>query len=210
MSLSSHRFSFRAVRRDLLTLAVVVAISASARSSLADHYVVPTGSMLPTVQLDDHVVVDKLAYGFRIPLTRNYAVRFAAPARGDVVVLRSPDDDIVLLKRVVGLPGDELRVVDGALTIDGHAMPIVERDGGTEEHLGSVSHAISFAYGGGPDYGPLRLPADRFLVMGDNRGNSRDGRTFGLVTRDAILGKVEGVVVRHGAPTWVGLAASGK
>jgi signal peptidase I len=107
---------------------------------------------------------------------------------------------------VVGVPGDDLRVVEGALTIDGRAMPIVEHAGASIEQLGAVKHAISLAYGGGPDYGPLRLPADRFLVMGDNRGNSRDGRYFGLVARDAILGRVEGVVLRHGSPTWVGLA----
>ncbi len=183
-----------------------MAIVVSARSSLADHYVVPTGSMLPTVQLDDHVLVDKLAYGLRVPLANDYAVRFAAPARGDVVVLRSPDDGSILLKRVVGVPGDDLRVVEGALTIDGRAMPIVARGDAAIEELGAVKHAISLACGGGPDYGPLRVPADRFLVMGDNRGNSRDGRYFGLVTRDAVVGRVQGVVLRHGAPTWVGLA----
>jgi signal peptidase I len=199
-------FSLRALRRDLVTMAIAVAIVVSARSSLADHYVVPTGSMLPTVQLDDHVLVDKLAYGLRVPLARDYAVRFADPARGDVVVLRSPDGGEVLLKRVVAVPGDDVRVVEGALTIGGHAMPIVAHDGASIEQLGGVKHAVSLAYGGGPDYGPLRVPADRFLVMGDNRGNSRDGRYFGLVTRDAILGRVEGVVLRHGSPTWVGLA----
>ena len=84
-------------------------------------------------------------------------------------------------------------------------IPIVERGGASIEELGAVEHEISFASGGGPDYGPLRLPEGRYLVMGDNRGNSRDGRTFGLVAKDAILGRVEAVIARRGRPTWVGL-----
>jgi signal peptidase I len=84
-------------------------------------------------------------------------------------------------------------------------MPVVERHGAAIEELGAIDHAISLAAGGGPDFGPTRIPEGRYLVLGDNRGNSRDGRYFGLVARDAILGRAEGVVVRHGAPTWVTL-----
>jgi signal peptidase I len=187
-------------------LCVSLAVVATARSSLADHYFVPTGSMLPTVQPDDHVFVDKLAYGLRVPFTGDYAVHFNPPARGDVVVLLSPDDGIVLLKRVVGVPGDRVTVTDGAVVIDGQAMPVVEQGGASLEELGNIVHAISFAAGGGPDFGPVRIPPGRYLVLGDNRGNSRDGRYFGLVARDAIMGRAEGVILRHGAPTWVGLA----
>jgi signal peptidase I len=195
-----------ALRRELVTMGLALAIVVTARTSLADHYLVPTGSMMPTVEPDDHVLVDKLAYGLRLPLLGDYVVHFTPPARGDVVVLRSPDDGTVLLKRVVGVPGDRIAVMDGALVIDGRTIPIVERDGASIEELGAAEHAISFAFGGGPDYGPLGVPAGKYLVMGDNRGNSRDGRTFGLVARDAIIGRVQGVIARRGKPTWVGLA----
>ncbi|MGO8996429.1 MAG: signal peptidase I [Polyangiaceae bacterium] len=184
-----------------LALAIVV----TARSSLADHYFVPSGSMLPTVEPEDHVFVDKLAYGLRVPLLGDYALHFSPPARGDVVVLLSPDDGIVLLKRVVGLPGDRVTITRGTVVIDGRPMPVFERGGASLEDLGAMVHAISLAAGGGPDFGPVRIPAGRYLVLGDNRGDSRDGRYFGLVTRDAIMGRVEGVILRHGAPTWVGL-----
>jgi len=196
----------RSLQREVVAVALMVGIAVSARSSLADHYVVPTGSMLPTVQLKDHVLVDKLAYGLRLPLADSYAVHFAAPALGDVVVLRSPTDGTVLLKRVVAVPGDLIAVDGGKLTIDGKKVPVVERGGDTMEQLGAGDHPLSLALGGGPDFGPTQLPKDRFLVMGDNRGNSLDGRSFGLVERDAILGRVEGVIVRHGAPTWVALS----
>ncbi len=194
--------------RDVMTVALVAAIVVTARSSLADHYFVPSGSMLPTVEPDDHVLVDKLAYGLRVPLLDDfYALHFAAPARGDVVVLLSPDDGRVLLKRVVGVPGDRVTVTAGALVIDGESVPIVERGGGSVEKLGMENdHLVSFAAGGGPDFGPLRIPPGRYLVLGDNRGDSRDGRYFGLVARDAILGRVQAIIVRHGAPTWVQLA----
>ena len=83
--------------------------------------------------------------------------------------------------------------MDGSLVIDGRTMPILQRGGASIEELGAVEHPITFAAGGGPDYGPTAVPPGKYLVMGDNRGNSRDGRTFGLVARDAILGRVEGV-----------------
>jgi signal peptidase I len=193
------------LRRDLVMLAVVAASMATARTSLADHYVVPSGSMLPTVEPEDHVLVDKLAYGVRVPLLDRFVARFAGPSRGDVVVLRSPEDGRVLLKRVVAVPGDRVSVVDGALVIDGRAIPIVTHGGEELERLGAGEHPITLADGGGPDFGPIHVPDGQYLVLGDHRGDSRDGRYFGLVDRDAIFGRVEGVIARHGVPTWIDL-----
>jgi signal peptidase I len=195
----------RRVPRELTSVLAAVAVALVTRSSLADHYVVPTGSMLPTVQLEDHVLVSKLAYGVHIPLLRGYVARFGGPTRGDVVVLTAPDTGIVLLKRVVAVPGDRVRVHDGALELNGEPVPIEERDGVLREALGAEPHPLDLGDHGGPDLGPVILPADRYLVLGDNRGNSRDGRYFGLVDRDAILGHVEGVLIRGGRPTWIGL-----
>jgi signal peptidase I len=189
--------------REVARLGVVMGIVTCARISLADHYLVPSGSMEPTVMTRDHVVVDKLAYGLHLPLLGGYALHFAPPERGDVVVLESPEDGRVLLKRVVAVPGDEVSVVGGTLVIDGRAVPVDARELEPVERLGGATHRISLAYGGGPDFGPLHVPAGRFLVLGDNRGNSRDGRWFGLVARDAVLGRVEGVIVRDGHLGWV-------
>lgn len=161
--------------------------------------------MLPTVQLDDHVLVSKLAYGVHLPLLPGYVARFGGPARGDVVVLTAPDTGIVLLKRVVGLPGDRVRVLDGELEVNGKLVPVEDREGVSYEALGATPHPLSLDGGGGPGFGPVTLPRDRYLVLGDNRGNSRDGRYFGLVAGDTILGHVEGVLFRAGRPTWIGL-----
>jgi signal peptidase I len=201
----------RALSRDVLFVLVTCGTLLVARASLADHYVVPSGSMEPTVVVGDHVCVNKLAYGLRVPESQLYVVPATGPARGDVVVLDSPTEDQVLLKRVVALPGDRVEVTVGRLTLDG--QPVATRsgpgeDGGVEtvvEQLGGHTHRLGLEFGGGPDLPPTVIPADRYLVLGDNRGNSRDGRYFGLVARGAILGRAEAVCVHEGVPVWRGL-----
>lgn len=166
--------------RSFVQLAVFIAVSFAVRASFADHYRVPSGSMEPTVKVDDHVLVVKAAYGLRLPLTTTYVARFSEPARGDVVVLEGVDDPpIVLLKRVVAVGGDRVEVKDGHVFIDGRL---------TDDRAT-----------GGPDFGPARVPDGSVLVLGDNRGNSRDGRTFGFVPRDRVLGRAVAVVSRDGS-----------
>ena len=168
--------------------------------------------MEPTVHVEDHIVVWKAAYGLRVPFTDVYALRYGSPARGDVVVLEPPgshetpphahdrasssgptsDDDagigpLVLLKRVVAVEGDRVEVRDGHVLIGDHVV---------------TEPAITLAAGGGPDFGPTVVPAGKVLVLGDNRGNSRDGRTFGLVDRATVLGRAFAVVARDGALTY--------
>jgi len=192
----------RAVFRDLLPTLAAMVVVLVARSSLADHYVVPSGSMLPTVELQDHVVVNKLAYGVRPPLGAHYLASFGGPARGDVVVLDAPDTGTVLLKRVVGLPGDGIEVRGARVLVNGVAAPLEVRGEYASETLGTNQHSLDLDAGAGPDYGPTTLPQGCYLVLGDHRGDSRDGRFFGLVSRDAILGRVVGVLVRGGSFTW--------
>jgi signal peptidase I len=192
----------RRLFRELLPTIMAAAVVLVARSSFADHYVVPSGSMLPTVELEDHVLVDKIAYGVQLPLVPGYLARFASPARGDVVVLVAPDTGITLLKRVVGLPGDVVEVRGTRVIVNGAAVPLEKQGALGVETLGNRQHALDLDQGGGPDFGPTTLPADRYLVLGDHRGDSRDGRYFGLVKGDSILGKVKGVLVREGHLTW--------
>jgi signal peptidase I len=194
-------------RDALATLGFFLALFA-ARSSLADHYYVPTGSMIPTVSIGDRVVVSKLAYALRLPFTDVRLTTGGTPARGDVVVLRSPEDGTTLLKRVVAVPGDDVAVWGGRLWINGALVPTVAAPGQAvpdavyEERLGATGHAVRLTAGGGPDFGPTRVGPDQILVLGDNRGESHDGRAFGLVDRGAVLGKVLGVWMRDGRLTW--------
>jgi signal peptidase I len=174
----------------------------AARASLADHYYVPTGSMIPTVAIGDRVIVNKVAYALRVPFSDFVVAQLHQPERGDVVVLKSPESGITLLKRIAAVPGDEVAVTDGRLWINGRPVPIAEQGGNLFESLGHAPHLVRLTRGGGSDYGPVRLASDEFLVLGDNRGESHDGRAFGLVDRHAILGKALGVWMRDGKPGW--------
>jgi signal peptidase I len=196
---------FRAFRRDLVTCLFGAAAIFVTRASFADHYTVPSGSMEPTVDVGDQICVNKLAYGLRVPASALYVARGADPQRGDVVVLSSPADGEVLLKRIVAVPGDDVAVIDGRPVIDGVLISVREDDGGAVEVLGGRSHRLDLTYGGGPDLPRTHVPPQRYLVLGDNRGNSRDGRSFGWVERDAILGRAAAVCLHRGRPTWQSL-----
>jgi signal peptidase I len=195
----------RSLPRDLVSILGASAIVLVARASFADHYQVPSGSMEPTVAVGDQICVNKVAYGLRVPASQQYVVEGAGPARGDVVVLASPTDGEVLLKRVVAVPGDVVEVSAGHVAIDGARAPVHETSAGVVEELGSKEHALSMESGGGPDFGPTLVPKDAYLVLGDNRGNSRDGRYFGWVARGAILGKAVAVCLHAGKPVWQAL-----
>jgi len=187
----------------LLGFAVVIVF---ARASLADHYVVPSGSMEPTVQIGDRIFVHKAAFGWRVPLTGVWLGGPTLPARGSVIVLDPPEPGPapVLLKRVVALPGDAVTVRGGRLEINGEPVP-VHADGSEPgtlvEDLGPPHH-IQLGFDGGPDWGPEVVPEGKLLVLGDNRGNSRDGRYFGFIDITHVRGRAVGIYARSGRPTW--------
>jgi signal peptidase I len=170
-------------------VAIVIAITTMGRSSLADHYRVPSGSMRPTVEVGDRIVVDKRAYGLRLPLSDLWLTKVDMPQRGDVVVLLSPEDEEVLLKRVVAIAGDHVAVRDGAVYLEGRRL--------TESHRQMP--------GDGPSLHRTQVPHGQLLVMGDNRGNSHDGRSFGFVRREAVLGRAIAVYMRDGELRWLPL-----
>ena len=174
--------------KDLAGIVALVAGVLSARSSLADHYTVPTGSMVPNIHIGDRVLVNKAAYGIRIPLTHSYLVRYDKPARDQIVVFPSPVDGRTLIKRVVGVPGDLIQVTNGRIVLNGAPL--------------KQPYPLGLTDGGGPDFGPKKIPEGQYLMMGDNRGNSLDGRVFGLVPERTILGKAFRVYFRDGGFVW--------
>lgn len=197
------RSPLRRVIREILFFSSLIAVVFAARWSLADHYVVPTGSMEPSVLVGDRVLVDRLAYDLRLPFTDVALLSLGAPARGDVVVFPAPTDGTTFLKRVTGLPGDLVEVRGGRLRVNGSWAAVEERPDGQSERLGDRVHPIRLG-NGGPDWGPYRIPPGMYLVMGDNRGNSFDGRSFGLVPRAAIQGRASKVYFRQGL-VWLDL-----
>jgi signal peptidase I len=193
-------------REWLRGLLVILVAMGAFRSAVADWNDVPTGSMKPTILEGDRIMVNRLAYDLKVPFTRWRLARWADPQRGDVVVLRSPADGIRLVKRVVGLPGDLIELRDNRLFLNGQParVDLVAREGAVDgeparvverERLDSLDHRIQIV----PDtpaarsFLPLRIPAESYFVMGDNRDQSADSRYFGFVARDAILGRVTGI-----------------
>lgn len=156
----------------------------AARSSFADHYVVPSGSMERTLFPGDRVVVDKRAYGLRVPFTLLKIIPGDSPARGDVIVFDAPDDGTRLIKRIVAVGGDRLEVHDGHVFINGLRA--------------DTKATLELRQGGGPDVAPVRVPAGHVFVMGDFRGNSRDSRFFGFVREDEIYARASRVYYRSG------------
>jgi signal peptidase I len=184
---------------------VMLLIVSSLRSALADWNDVPTGSMKPTIQEGDRVVVNKLAYDLKVPFTTIEIVKWGDPSRGDIVVLFSPVDGVRLVKRVVGIPGDRIYMQDNQLYVNGKAAvwrPLGREynqlQGNTllvEENLAGRTHEVMFS----PErpsvrsFGPVVVPEGFYFVMGDNRDNSNDSRFIGLIARRRIVGKATAV-----------------
>jgi signal peptidase I len=179
------------------------------RSAVADWNVVPTGSMQPTIEIGDRILVDKLAYDVRLPLTHLSLLQLADPQRGDIVVLDSPAAHERLVKRVIGLPGDQVAMRNNVLFINGHAASYAaasyrgidddRRDPAhyEVERYGNMRHAIRLSdYRPSPasSFGPVRVPAGHYLLLGDDRDNSMDSRYFGFFARSEIVGRARHVV----------------
>ena len=184
------------------------------RTAVADWNPVPSGSMRPTIQEGDVVLVDRLAYHLKVPLTDIVLAHTGEPARGDIVTFHSPVDGTRLLKRLVAVPGDRVEMRDKVLWINGRAAsytPLgaaVERapDGSaiaaerySESAAAAPSHVVQWLRpptGAGYDsFGPLVVPPGQYLMLGDNRDNSGDSRVFGFVPRDLLIGRTRRVLV---------------
>ena len=181
------------------------------RTAVADYNPIPSGSMHPNILEGDVVLVNRLAYNVKVPLTDIILARLAEPGRGDIVTFTSPQDGRRLIKRIIGLPGDRIAMRDKRLTINGEAVSYVPISAETDLETGgrtaaaqqlmetadTGSHRIQWLDGvrNAADFGPLVIPADRYLMLGDNRDNSADSRYIGLVSRERLTGRAERVLV---------------
>jgi signal peptidase I len=182
------------VKTELPSILLLILGIFAVRSSLADHYYVPSGSMEFTLMSGDRVVVSKMAYGLRLPFTHIEIFDRGPVARGDVVIFDSPKDGTRLIKRIVGIGGDEVTLLSGHLSIGGTPLAF---DVGTAEVFGSKIVKLNLEDGGGPDIDRKLIPEGMLLAIGDHRGRSLDGRYFGLVAESEIYGKALGVYRRR-------------
>ncbi|MBB3231655.1 signal peptidase I [Halomonas stenophila] len=170
------------------------------RSFVVEPFQIPSGSMRPTLEVGDFILVNKFAYGLRLPVANHQVVELGEPERGDVMVFRFPSEPSVnFIKRVVGLPGDRIRYADKQLYVNGEPVPkrLIEAGPPTEpnellleEQLGEVAHAIyTNPRDPGPQMRELVVPEGHYFTMGDNRDHSNDSRYWGFVPEENIVGK---------------------
>ena len=177
-------------------LILLIALIMAARSTFADHYYVPSGSMEYTLMPGDRVFVDKSAYGVRIPFTNFDVVRRDPVSRGEVVIFDSPRDGTRLIKRIVAVGGDQVEMQQGLLQINGR--PLADSSTSLSEWFGDHLAHLNLQDGGGPDIPASVIPEGMVLAVGDHRGSSLDGRYFGLVPESDIYGRAVAVYFRRG------------
>lgn len=197
----------------------VVILILGVRWMVMEPYIIPSGSMIPSLLVHDHIVVNKFAYGIRYPFSKKYLWKKDNPARGDVVVFRSTEDRRFMIKRVVGLPGDKVFVgTDGQVWINNKKLTrqeITQPERGGEFYS-VTEHSLEGEY---QDYtffleqtqkhnyrvmykkysytvleaDVYEVPKNHIFVLGDNRNDSRDSRYWGSLPIDNIMGRAFGI-----------------
>jgi len=199
-------------KRDLLkALFICASIVVLVRSFLFEPFKIPSSSMVPTLKIGDHIFVSKFLYGLTLPFLKVELVGWNSPKRGDIIVFLFPrDESLHYIKRVVGVPGDTIEFKGRDLIINGTTVrkePVTEEalvnDGAGEnsspgdlykEYLDETVHLVRYK-SAGSDLNRLvpkeTVPPNKFFVMGDNRDDSYDSRSWGFVPRENIKGRAE-------------------
>ena len=190
--------SLKSAWRDNRSLLLFVALMFCFRSAIADWNDVPSGSMKPTLIEGDRIGLNKMAYDLRVPFTHISLYKIADPARGDIAVFDSKVADKRLVKRVIGVPGDIIAMHDNRLYINGQAIAYTAAEAGDWlEYLPGKTHIVrtNAIAGNYANFAPVTVPADHYLMLGDNRDNSADSRAIGFVPRGEFVGRSRSVVM---------------
>lgn len=200
----------------------VLAIVLVLRSFIVEPFQIPSESMMPTLEVGDFILVNKFTYGIRLPVIHTKVINVSEPKRGDVMVFFPPNENRYFIKRVVGMPGDEIVMLDNQLRINGELIEheVVDREAArspgefcyqrrgsyriSEETLGESTHQIrtcTIASSASRE-GYWRVPEGHYFMMGDNRDNSSDSRAWGPVPEDRIVGKAFAIWMH-----WEGLSS---
>jgi signal peptidase I len=213
-SLGERRAKRSSVLGDLSTLVLAIGAALVIRTFVVQSFYVPSDSMLPTMLVGDHVFVNKLVYGLKVPFADRRSPGFREPKRGEVVVFRLarargqlypvdhrrdlPRENFV--KRIVGLPGDRVEVRDGELILNGEIVPSESSDETFMDSAGNVfdmrietigecrHYVLDHPSLAGIDMPEITVKPGRYLFLGDNRDNSHDGRRFGTVRLEDLEG----------------------
>jgi len=165
------------------TFVIAVVLALFIRTFVVQAFKIPSGSMIPTLQIGDHILVSKFIYGIRLPFTDFVMIPITRPGRGDIIVFRFPKDEKKdFIKRVIGIEGDKIEVKDKALYVNDVKQ--------SEAYINRGEDAISRRRIPGRDnFGPVIVPPNAYFVMGDNRDHSLDSRFWGFVDFSKIKGE---------------------
>jgi signal peptidase I len=171
------------IREYAEAIAIAVVLALVIRTYIVQAYKIPSGSMLETLQIGDHLLVNKFIYGIQIPFTHLRVLALREVRRGDVIVFKYPEDETKdFIKRVVGLPGDTIEVIDKTVYLNGKPYVVP-----TEQHTDPLTYPAELQPR--DNLGQVTVPPDSYFVMGDNRDHSLDSRFWGFVRKDELLGK---------------------
>ena len=191
---------FKINKKDMVFNIVIITFIFFVRASVMGNYLIPTGSMNPTITEGDRIIANNIAYGIRVPLTESHIMKWGSPERGDIIAFIHPAEKKTnLAKRVIGIPGDRIVINDNNIFINGkpvekklvkgnNAIKIYEETlpNGIKYFIQEIrSRTLSF------DDRIFVVPEDHLFVMGDNRNNSNDSRYWGFVPVENVLGKLE-------------------
>lgn len=171
------------IRENIEAILVAILLALFIRTFIIQAFKIPSGSMLPTLQIGDHLLVSKFIYGIKMPFTGSTLIPISDPKPNDIVVFQYPKNpDLDYIKRVIAVAGDIVEIRDKKILING--KPFDDQHG---VFLDSMIHPA--ALDPRDNFGPVTVPADKIFTMGDNRDNSYDGRFWGFVDLKAIRGK---------------------
>lgn len=183
MATDSPQTKKSVIRENIEAILIAVLLALFIRTFIIQAFKIPSGSMLPTLQIGDHILVSKFIYGVKMPFTGTTLIPISDPKANDIVVFQYPKDpSLDYIKRVIAVAGETVEIRDKKVYVNG--KPFTDRHG---VFLDPLVHSASM--GPRDNFGPVTVPEGKIFTMGDNRDNSYDGRFWGFVDLQAVRGK---------------------
>uniref|UniRef100_UPI00405795F1 signal peptidase I n=1 Tax=Candidatus Electronema sp. TaxID=2698783 RepID=UPI00405795F1 len=180
--MQQHR-SKSVIREYIEAIVIAIVLALFIRTFIVQAFKIPSGSMLETLQIGDHLLVSKFIYGIKMPFTGKVLIPIKEPQRGDIVVFKYPEDPkLDYIKRVIAVGGETVEIKDKKVFING--KPLTDDHGQIKDE-----RVISASESPRDNFGPVTVPEGKLFVMGDNRDNSYDSRFWGFVDLNAVRGK---------------------